>query len=586
MLVSDYNYSMLPTNSHCKEIKYIDLSNNLTIVDNNENNTKKDYIGGNKICDVINYKYNTSYFHETSVHYYKNSILPINGTLCCLAREGCAYHNKIRSNDDIYCNGAYSCYSINNLFASHNVYCNGRYSCSWSNIVNNNNIISCGGFAGCDNSNIMNSNIVICSSQASCLNSRITNVWTIIATGYVSMCNSTIINATNIYFLGTESGCNANIIVNNNTNNNNNNNNTGIFVDDVKIYCQTNGCANFTINREIYCKDEIKITNNVTSYYNVCSLSSLPTTTYTILPTDYSIINETVTLMDSELEKIIEILNNGSIIIPIVFVVSSLLLISISVKMRLLNKEAIRKHTKMLNSMTATSNDDFETSLIDIYNVDSVESDENNKNSKYVNYIIGFGKSANHIAIIFVFIEIYDVYTDISYLIELIVNKYYLQFEIFLSSIIATIIINIIISLFWLKYEFENNSKFTNWFYEKSGMISFLLILFLLTDLSLIINVFTSQIFGNLLFYSPISMNGIKLLNISLIILMFIEHLPQLIVQIQVIFAYNLSHSSHENDTRLNLTIIQIASLTVGLIDIIFVTVKALIWLILFRTKK
>ena len=251
---------------------------------------------------------------------------------------------------------------------------------------------------------------MICRSQLGCFNSKITNVCTIIATDYF---------ATNVY-------------------------------------------------GKIYCKDKIKNTSNVTSYYSVCSLLSLPTTLISpeTISTDYLMRNQTMSLIDSELEKIVEILNNDSITNII-----SLLLIAVSVKMRLLHKEAIRKHTKLLNRIIKRD-DDFETSLLDIYNVDNNDNDasddsddnyysndnkntKNNNNSKYVNYIIGFGKRANHLAIIFVFIEIYDVYTDISHLIGLIVKEYHFQFEIFLASIIVTIFIDIIIALFWLKYELK-----------------------------------------------------------------------------------------------------------------------------------
>ena len=249
MPVTNYNYSMftmLPKNLNCKEI------NNLTII--NENETKKDYIGVNNICNVINYKYNQSYLHETSIHYCTNNILSINGILYCLSREGCEHYNEIGSKYDIYCNGLFSYYPINNLLAGHKIYCNERYSCSWSNIDHNSNIISCEGFAGCNNSNTMNSNIVICRSQANCLTSKITNVWTIIATCYFATCNISQINATNIYLVRTKSCCNANVMVNNNTNNN-----ADIFVDDVKLYCQNDDCSNLTPNSKIYRKDEIKI---------------------------------------------------------------------------------------------------------------------------------------------------------------------------------------------------------------------------------------------------------------------------------------------------------------------------------------
>ena len=66
---------------------------------------------------------------------------------------------------------------------------------------------------------------------------------------------------------------------------------------------------------KIYCKDKMKITSNVTSYYSVCSLLLLPTASISpeSISTDYPMRNQTISLIDSELEKIVEILNNGSI---------------------------------------------------------------------------------------------------------------------------------------------------------------------------------------------------------------------------------------------------------------------------------
>ena len=52
----------------------------------------------------------------------------------------------------------------------------------------------------------------------------------------------------------------------------------------------------------------------------------------------------------------------------------------------------------------------------------------------------------------------------------------------------------------------------------------------------MITTVFTSQIFGHCIFYSPISLNNINIVQISNIIVLPIQHIQQIMIQIIVIF--------------------------------------------------
>ena len=93
----------------------------------------------------------------------------------------------------------------------------------------------------------------------------------------------------------------------------------------------------------------------------------------------------------------------------------------------------------------------------------------------------------------------------------------------------------------------------------------------------LITSLFTSQIFGNLIFYAPFNLVDIKTMKYASIISIFIEHLPQLIVQCFVLFVVKTKHSW---------TLITIASLFVSIIDTFLTVVKILIWFVIMQNMK
>ena len=101
-------------------------------------------------------------------------------------------------------------------------------------------------------------------------------------------------------------------------------------------------------------------------------------------------------------------------------------------------------------------------------------------------------------------------------------------------------------------------------------MIIFLLCFCLLTDACIVVTLFTSQIFGHLIFYSPLNINNIKQIKISAFLSIFIEHLPQLGVVVYVIFF--VPHSE--------VSTIDIASLIVSIIDLFVTIFKTFVWLV------
>ena len=122
--------------------------------------------------------------------------------------------------------------------------------------------------------------------------------------------------------------------------------------------------------------------------------------------------------------------------------------------------------------------------------------------------------------------EIYDVFIDASYLLELYHNDLFEYFDAFLS-----LIINSVILLHFLQNSFKHNKLFEQWFWNYSAIIISLMIFCLFTDVGIIVSLFTSQIFGHLIFCAPLNLNDIKRMKTTLVLSIFIEHLPQLIVQ-------------------------------------------------------
>lgn len=126
--------------------------------------------------------------------------------------------------------------------------------------------------------------------------------------------------------------------------------------------------------------------------------------------------------------------------------------------------------------------------------------------------------------IVLVLLEIYDIYIDIAYLIELIGNtnkypndkdEYFLLFGIFLTSMIVTILCNFVVVVVFLKHESSFNEQFLIWFQENHGKILLLLTFSAIGDIGLVNSIFTSQIFGLSLFFASLTVKGVSIIHIS-----------------------------------------------------------------------
>ena len=221
-----------------------------------------------------------------------------------------------------------------------------------------------------------------------------------------------------------------------------------------------------------------------------------------------------------------------------------------------------------------------------IYNYSNNNNNNNNIDqlpgggiNRFVNYVSGFGKNANHFAIFLIGLGIFDVYTDIAYLFDLFYSEYYLLFSTFIGSMCLAIIFNVAAIIYFIKNEFKRNQLFTNWFYEYNGIIMIFVVLFTLTDANLIATVFTSQIFGHSAFYSPMSIISINIIQMSNVVSICIEHIPQLIVQLIAITGNAYNSKDDDDDNEFNSIVV--AALVVSGIDIFFLTVKAIVWVAL-----
>ena len=94
--------------------------------------------------------------------------------------------------------------------------------------------------------------------------------------------------------------------------------------------------------------------------------------------------------------------------------------------------------------------------------------------------------------------------------------------------------------------------------------------------IAIVLVLFTSQIFGNLIFYAPFSLIDIKTMKNAALISICIEHLPQLIVQCLVLFVVKMQ----------TWTTIAIATLCVSIIDTFVSVVKIFIWFVIMKEMK
>ena len=547
-----------------------------------------------------------------------------NGNLCCLGINAC-WHNEfyIESGStmsenhfgNLYCLGMWSCYYLTINNSSKNVYSMAEYAAIYSDIQFI-GMALCSARKSCSNSTMKNGDLIVCDGAESCTNSNIINVTRIVALGWLSLANAMVDAAvdSNIYLLSYNAG--KGLIIKDTFSNSNHNSSN------ITVYCQNGGCDN--ILTQLFCGDENDIGVKICGLYNATGLrlitnppTKIPSPAPTIEPTVSDVVSSTKSTQttgteigeggarrDTEkdsLAKLIEFLNSATLVFAIGLGVCGCTLIFVSVFAHKNNKKQNKnednwgneKATHLISTGSSKSksksstNGDYDVSNYSYY--EKIQADEQkdeemqrklggksyaSTKSSVVDYVRGYGKNSNHFVIFFVLFEIFDLYTDVAYLFELVYDEYTLLSQLFAISLIVTIIFNIGVVIVFLRNEFSSNALFTNWFYEHNGIIAGLIVLFTLTDINMIATVFTSQIFGHSIFYSPISLNNVNSIQVSNMIVLLIQHLPQMIIQIIVIF---------EKLKKYNPVVI--ATLIVTGLDIMYIAIKAIMWIVLARTQ-
>ena len=470
--------------------------------------------------------------------------------ICCLAGFSCFGKNIQNTNSynyitlNVYCTGLASCNQLQLTNAS-NIYALGIYAL-WSGTVSNfNGIIMCNSVQACNHTTLTDGKLLACMAYQACANSTIKNVDIIIGIGYQALFNATIINATKVYLLSYQSGDQA-TITNSTTN--------------TIIYCQNNACNDTSFGDSIfYCNSNSNSNSDID--LKICTMTSQsPTLSPTMIPTESE--------MKKEFDQLTSLLNNTTLIIGTVLMVIGSILSLLSKICRGKKHHASMESFELLGTMDNNDNDNNGS-----YHY---KARTRSRVATLVNYVSGFGQNASHLVLLKTTLEMYDVFTDLSYLIFLISNGYWVSFEIFVTSMILTIFMNACFVIHFIKHEFSHNIKFRQWFWQNSsGVIICILFFSILTDGSMTISSLTSQIFGHLVFYSPISMKSITTMNIASILSIFVEHIPQLFVQFYVIFVESA-------DT---FTQVVFASLLVSCVDICFIIVNIAIWFFVLRSR-
>ena len=507
-----------------------------------------------------------------------NSTKNENSNVCCLAGYSC-WHLSVNvtaqtnwPGPTLYCAGASACgqSSFRNVDS---VYVLGSAALYESSVTNFDGIVVCSAESSCWESIISNGSILVCMSAYSCSGITISNVQTVIAMGYYSLVDCQFIAVERIMLLALNSGD-----IGLST--------YSIDMDNFELYCQNGDsvCQAFHNDADngLYCYNSSNVSINVggidLSATNVSNLvycshdSHAPSMSPTASPTESAFERE-IGILLSWLEQCI-------VILCLVLGAVSIILVLLSIYCRK------RKHSKTLDwyqlSMLSpmTDHHDANGNFKDDRDVDDDQLQDtldntNDVGSTLITYIQGYGHKASHLVIVQIAFEMYDIFTDVSYLIELYNNDLMQYFYAFLTSMITTLIVNSVLLVWFVKNSFQHK-KFQKWFFNNTGIIIFLMLFCLLTDMVMIVSLFTSQIFGHLIFYAPFDLLDIKSMKTASIISIFIEHLPQLTVPCVALITKSQSQW----------TVITMATLCVGGIDTFATVVKIVIWVVVMRQMK
>ena len=287
---------------------------------------------------------------------------------------------------------------------------------------------------------------------------------------------------------------------------------------------------------------------------------------------------------DSE-SKILKWLDYITYILASVLLVFTIMAISFSIRLSKYRKQvSITNNYKNSNS-NGNGNDELLIRTITIDDNDYNRGKESIASKSYhdeiVNYQTGFGTKVRHQTIALIALAIFDVYTDAAYCYTLIYNGYVGEFYGFLGCMIIAWVLNfLLVTMIW-NNEFRTNRAFVNWFYRHNGIFMGWLRLLSFTDISLLSTVFTSKIFGNHLFQAPFTMKSIAKLKVSCIVSIFLENIPQFIIQIIVVVNSNEYKDGEDSHSAVTL-----ATLVVTAIDIILAIDSVVLWKALDRGRK
>ena len=570
-------------------------------------------------CSIKAWDYNQ--YSGVTIDYSYSNYSELGNDICCMSWYGCGYSNITNfnatsgSNDDalnLYCYGKTSCHALSIFQSSnYNVYGTAAYSLQGS-LIDSANIVFCQGYKSCEQAAIVNTNLLICEGSASCYSAKITNVSVIIGLSYQSLAYANITipttntlqnislskqsKQTQIYLISYDAGYLTNILTPRNSE-------FEFDFDNCVVYCQNGGCQN--VITPLFCSESDN--NGVTT----CRLGTEgPTAQPTNFPSPPPTSRPTESNYEKSISGLIHFIENITVGLAVALIIICTILIPISIyKRKKIHRETMH-HFQNLSSpsiapshmrqgVRVTHTDHDQDQDQDMHDngdandarIDSIDLSSNSiSKGKFsggeidlrevsgpvsVNYVSGFGKHSSHLAIGLIALELYDVFIDIAFVINVDRLGFKMSFYIFLTSLIVSIIFNIVIVVKFLRNEFNTNPKFLTWFYERSTVITLLISLFTITgDVGMIVTVFTSQIFGNMIFYSPMRLDNVNMVRAYNFISILIEHIPQLAVQVYVIFYQSSQFSS-----------IVVASLIVSIIDVLFGFIQALLWILVHKSN-
>ena len=193
-----------------------------------------------------------------------------------------------------------------------------------------------------------------------------------------------------------------------------------------------------------------------------------------------------------------------------------------------------------------------------------------------LDYDNGFGVNSSHYMIFTILLVLVDFYSDILYCIEIIATNDN-NGVIFLILFVAGLLIEVSMNCYFIYkfYKIEiNKNIFATWFQENTPFVHFFGLISIF-EIKILNNIFTSQLFGNKLFYAPLSRVTISNMQSNSIYIVLFGHLPQLVIQILYLF---ITHN--------NINFATIFAISITCIDLVYDVLRAATWSCLHTTIK